>query len=152
MPQKVLVPRRESRDPQIRDAVRQVVLCMCSFATLELGVLRQGNEPRLRRIAELADRRARVGSSSHARSSSWPSTCATLSGHRANRSAVSRSSNACTGSQALNQTTPSATGTRSTVAHGRSRIVSMTPTVSNASGPSLLLLLDPCSHYAPCRE
>ncbi len=40
-------------------------------------------------------------------------------GQRANSSAVSRGSNACTGAQALNQTAPPSTGTREARAHGR---------------------------------
>jgi len=48
-------------------------------------------------------------------------------------SAVSRGSNACTGAHALNQATPSRSGTRSTFAQGRSCVGSMTPTGSTCA-------------------
>src|SRR6266516_2718854 len=70
---------------------------------------------------------------SQARSSSWPSTSATRSGHRAKSPTVSRGSNACTGLHALNQAAPPASGTRSTVAHGRSCAVSIAPTGSTCA-------------------
>jgi hypothetical protein len=43
---------------------------------------------------------------------------------------VRRGSNACTGAHALNQATLPASGTRSTIAHGRSFAVSIGPTGS----------------------
>jgi hypothetical protein len=59
--QQVFVSRRQRRKPQVGDAVCEVVVRMRGLAALELGVLRQCNEPRLRRVAEHADRRPRVG-------------------------------------------------------------------------------------------
>ena len=41
--------------------MREVVLCECDLAALELGVQGQRGEPRLWRVAEDADRRARIG-------------------------------------------------------------------------------------------
>ena len=41
--------------------MREVVLCECDLAALELGVQGQRGEPRLRWVSEGADRRTRVG-------------------------------------------------------------------------------------------
>src|SRR5882672_4653095 len=41
--------------------MRQMLVCVCGFAELQLGVQGQGREPRFGRVAERADRRARVG-------------------------------------------------------------------------------------------
>jgi hypothetical protein len=59
--EEVVVPGWQRRDPQVGDAVREVVVAVCGLAALELGVQRQGSKPCVRRVAELADRRARVG-------------------------------------------------------------------------------------------
>ena len=61
MLQEVVVAGWQRRDPQVGDAVREVVVRVCGLAALELGVQRQGSKPCLRRIAECAERRARVG-------------------------------------------------------------------------------------------
>jgi hypothetical protein len=53
--------RRQGREPQVGDAVREVVVRACGLAALQLGVQGQGNEPRLRWVAEPAERRARIG-------------------------------------------------------------------------------------------
>ena len=55
--QEVLVACREGRDPQVGDVMRQVLLRMRGLAALEFGVPWQDREPRLRRVAEHADRR-----------------------------------------------------------------------------------------------
>jgi hypothetical protein len=59
--QEVLVADRQRRDPQVWDFVRDVIARVWRLAALELGVKRQGSKPSLRRIAELANRRAGVG-------------------------------------------------------------------------------------------
>src|SRR6266852_3359468 len=76
------------------------------------------------------------------------------SGHRAKSPAVSRGSKACTGAHALNQATLSASGTRSTVDHGRTCAVSMAPTGStcvriqpSAAARSTLLLCRPAASH-----
>jgi hypothetical protein len=55
---------REARrevDPEVGDSMREMIGRMRGLAPLQLGVQRQSNEPRLRRVAGFADRRARVG-------------------------------------------------------------------------------------------
>jgi hypothetical protein len=60
-PQEVLVARRQRRHPQVRDAVGEVVVGVGGLAALQLGVARQHSQPRLRWVADLADRGASVG-------------------------------------------------------------------------------------------
>ncbi len=52
--------RRQRRDAQIRDAMREMVVCVSGLGALELGIERQHDEPRLGRVAEGTDRRAGV--------------------------------------------------------------------------------------------
>ena len=60
VPQEVVVAAGQRCDSQVRDAVREVVAGVRGLAALELGVQGQRVEPRLRRVAERADRRSRV--------------------------------------------------------------------------------------------
>lgn len=60
-PQEVLVVRRQRCDPQVGDAVGEVIMRAFGLAPLELRAQRQCNEPRIRRVAEHADRRAGIG-------------------------------------------------------------------------------------------
>jgi hypothetical protein len=59
--QEVLVARRQRRDAQVLDVVREMLVRVCGLTVLELSVAGQDLEPRLRRVAERADRRPRVG-------------------------------------------------------------------------------------------
>jgi hypothetical protein len=59
-PQEVVVSSRQRRDAQVGDSVREMVERVRDLAALELGEEGQRDEPRLRRVAERADRGARV--------------------------------------------------------------------------------------------
>ena len=156
-PQEVLVARRQRRDPQVGDAVREMLVARARprrAGARRSAAGRRATPPAGCRTRRSACRRRRGAATP--RSSSWPSTSATRSGQRANSSAVSRGSNACTGAHALNQATPSASGTRSTVAQGRSCAVSIVPTGStcariqrSAAARSRLPLADALSGGAP---
>ena len=61
MLQEARVPGWQRRDAQVGDSVVEVVVLACGLDTLELGVQRQGAKPEFGRIAELADRPARIG-------------------------------------------------------------------------------------------
>jgi hypothetical protein len=74
-----------------------------------------------------------------------------LPGQRAKSAAVSRGSNACTGEHPLNQATPPASGTRSTLAHGRWCAVSMGPTGSTYARTQASAIARSMPYYAAAR-
>src|SRR5919197_2971121 len=59
--EEVFEASRQRCDPEVRDAVREVVVCVDRLASLELGVPGEREEPGFRWVAELSDRDARVG-------------------------------------------------------------------------------------------
>jgi hypothetical protein len=59
--EEVLVARRQGRNTQVGDLVCEMLVHVRGLTALELGIPRQCLEPRRHRVAERADRRARVG-------------------------------------------------------------------------------------------
>jgi hypothetical protein len=136
----------------------EVLLGVGGLTVLELGVAGQRAQPRLGGLPTSLTGLPASASSSQARSSSYPSTWATRSGQRSESSAVRCVSNACTGAHALNQATPSASGTRRTVAHGCSCTVCIAPTGSTcprihcSTARVSITITTMASHHEPWSE
>src|SRR5262245_65953340 len=60
-PEQLVVACRQRGEPQVRNAVIEMLLGMLGLAALELCVPRQRGEPGLRRVAELGDPLTGVG-------------------------------------------------------------------------------------------